>query len=476
MRRAVSLLAAAAVLLVLILVLSGGASPYRLQMNVGDADGLRDGSPVVIGGMSVGSVHLDAHPQYVTIQLNLSRRYAPVGRNVTAALVSQNVLGQKQVSLTPGDARGDGAPSGYLIPAAQTSTAADLDQLLDTLDAPTRSRLAELVNELGTAFYGRQLDFHQFITELVPALQSGANLLGQLASENAQLGQLLQRTHAFIGSLAASRTQIADGLGALGQATATIAGRQQALRATLHAAPGALATVRAFLASLQSTTEPLASTARLLGATAPSLLSTLQQIAPFTNAAAPALRTATSATAPALTALAATGTSDAARLQPTLANVSGLVRQQVPGVGDTLGGSVDNLFALLNNWAHAIQFRDGISHVFRGEATIAPSQYTRLLANLGITPGSNHAARSAHRAAAAAPAEPAAPSRPTPPAAPAASPPRSGLPGTLAGATSGLKQLLGSLTQSLSGGATNASAQSGLGDKVKSLLGYLLKP
>ena len=235
-----AIVSAAAVVVALVLVLSGGSSPYRLLMRVSDADGLRNGSPVVIGGVSVGSVHLDAHERFVTIELNLGRKYAPVGRNVTAAIVSQNVLGQKQVSLTAGDARRDPAASGYLIPAAQTSSSADLDQLLSTLDGPTRSRLAVIVNELGTAFYGRQLDFHQFITELVPALESGSNLLGQLASENAALGTLLQNTNAFVGSLAASRVQIADGLDALGLATQTIAGRQQALRATLHAAPGAL--------------------------------------------------------------------------------------------------------------------------------------------------------------------------------------------------------------------------------------------
>ncbi|MHB8691569.1 MAG: MlaD family protein [Solirubrobacteraceae bacterium] len=461
---------AAAALVVLVLLLSGSSSPYRLVMRVSDANGLRDGSPVVIGGVSVGSVHLDAHQRFVTIELNLSRQHAPVGRNVTAAIVAQNVLGQKQVSLTAGDPRQRPAPSGYLIPAAQTTASADLDQLLSTLDAPTRSRLAVLVNELGTAFYGRQLDFHQFITEFVPALESGSNLLGQLASENTQLGDLLRNANAFVGSLAVSRLQIADALGALGQATQTVAGRQQSLRATLHAAPQALSTARAFLASLQATTGPLASTARLLSATAPSLRTTLERIAPFTAAATPALQAATSQTAPALTALAASGTPNAGALLPMLLNASTLVRQQLPAVGDALSGSVDNLLALLDNWAHAIQFRDGISHVFRGEATIAPSQYARLLANLGITPASNSPARAVHAKRPASPA--------TPPSAPSATPIPSvhlSVPGLLGGAAAGLKRTLGSVAQSLTSAVNNPPTQSVAG-KVKSLLGYLLQP
>jgi phospholipid/cholesterol/gamma-HCH transport system substrate-binding protein len=431
---------------------------------------LRNGSPVVIGGVAVGSVHLDAHERFVMIELNLSRQHAPLGRNVTAAIVAQNVLGQKQVSLTAGDPHQQPAPSGFLIPAAQTTASADLDQLLGALDAPTRSRLAVLVNELGTAFYGRQLDFHQFITELLPALESGSNLLGQLASQNTQLGDLLRNTNTFVGSLAASRLQIADGLGALGQATQTIAGRQQSLRATLHAAPGALATARTFLASLQATTAPLASTARLLSATAPSLQTTLERIAPFTAAATPALRAATSQTAPALIALAASGTPNAGALLPTLLNASSLVRQQVPAVGDAVSGSIDNLLALLDNWAHAIQFRDGISHVFRGEATIAPSEYTRLLANLGIPRASGTPARAVHAKSPSSKAS----SSPVPSAPPAAQV-HASVPGLLGGAAAGLKQTLGSLTQSLTGAVNNPTTQSVAG-KVKSLLGYLLHP
>jgi virulence factor Mce-like protein len=470
MRRVVQIVPAAALIVGLILVLSAGSSPYRLLMRVSDANGLRNGSPVVIGGVAVGSVHLDAHERFVTIELNLSRQHAPLGRDVTAAIVAQNVLGQKQVSLTAGDPRLHPAPSGYLIPAAQMTASADLGQLLSTLDAPTRSRLAVLVNELGTAFYGRQLDFHRFITELVPALESGSNLLGQLASENAALGNVLHNANAFVGSLAASRLQIADGLGALGQATQTVAGRQQSLHATLHAAPGALASTRGFLASLQATTGPLASTARLISATGPSLRTALERIAPFTAAATPALQAATSQTAPALTALAASGTPNAGALLPTLLNASTLVRQQVPAVGDALSGSVDNLLALLDNWAHAIQFRDGISHVFRGEATIAPSEYTRLLANLGIPRASGSPARPVHAKRPATPV--------TTPSAPSATPSPSvhlSVPGLLGGAAAGLKQTLGSLTQSLTSAVNNPTTQSVAG-KVKSLLGYLLHP
>jgi hypothetical protein len=49
------------------------------------------------------------------------------------------------------------------------------------------------------------------------------------------------------------------------------------------------------------------------------------------------------------------------------------------------------------------------------------------------------------------------------------------VPGLLGGATSGLKQTHGSVAQSLSTAVNNPTTQS-LTGKVKSLLGYLLRP
>jgi phospholipid/cholesterol/gamma-HCH transport system substrate-binding protein len=443
MRRLAAIgLAAAIAAIAVILIVTSGDGGYILKMRVADANGLRDGSPVVVGGVVVGSVHLDAHFSAVDITLTLDRSHAPVGRNATAAIVAQNVLGQKQISLTVGDPREAPAPSGYVIPSGQTSASTDLDQLLSTLDSPTRARLVVLVNELGTAFAGRKLDFRSFIGQVVPALESGDNVLGQLAQENQRLGTLLGNTDSFIASLAASRVQIADGLDALGRATQTFAGRQDALRSTLRLAPGTLATARSFLGDLQQTTVPLASAARLLTATAPSLTAVLDRLAPFTAAATPALQAATDNAAPALRALGDSSTSNVSALLPTVTDASALVRDQVPAVGDALNGSVDNLLALLHNWSRAIQFRDGISHVFRGEATLAPSMYSRLLANLGI--GLPKPAASARQVASRAAARPASlpPVQPPPPA---ASPPARGAPTPplgLSGAVTSVDSLL----------------------------------
>jgi hypothetical protein len=100
------------------------------------------------------------------------------------------------------------------------------------------------------------------------------------------------------------------------------------------------------------------------------LRDTLTQIEPFTESAAPTLDAATRA-APKLSVLGRRATPDLRRVQPTVAALGELSTSLVP-VSQTLSRSSDNALAILENWARAIQFRDGLGHVFRGEASFSP--------------------------------------------------------------------------------------------------------
>ena len=73
------------------------------------------------------------------------------------AVAAQNFLGQKRVQLDPGDAATP-APSGYEVPAENVTTPTDLDQVLNVLDADTRTRAMVLLNEAGAAVLGRRVD------------------------------------------------------------------------------------------------------------------------------------------------------------------------------------------------------------------------------------------------------------------------------------------------------------------------------
>jgi phospholipid/cholesterol/gamma-HCH transport system substrate-binding protein len=366
-----------------------GADRYSVTMRLANAGGLSDGSPVSIGGVEVGDVRLESTQDHVDARLQIKPQYAPLDRRVRATIIARNALGQKQVLLTPRSGALQPAADGYRLPAVQVDSASDLDQLLGTLDPDTRARLAVLLNESGMAFAGRKVDFKTLLNDLGPALSRGSDLLGQVTQDNQALGNLLQTSDRFIATMAGQRRRLSTTVDLLGRTTETVADRRVALRQTLQSAPAALSSARAFLAELRRTTGPLASTARRLRATAPPLLATVDTIEPFRQAAKPTLDAAVQA-APTLTRLARRTTGSLRGALPALDSVEAASQHEIPPVGTALDGSMDNLLATVENWSHAIQFSDGPSHVFRGEAGVAPSLYERILAGLGAplpTPG-----------------------------------------------------------------------------------------
>jgi phospholipid/cholesterol/gamma-HCH transport system substrate-binding protein len=184
--------------------------------------------------------------------------------------------------------------------------------------------------------------------------------------------------------LANNDAALVDAVNTVGQTAATLASRRRQLAATIGDAPATLTNLDGFLAKLQNLTVPLAPAARDITATAPELDAALAQVGPFTSAADPDLTEATS-DAPELTDLATGATPVLKTATPVVENLASLSQDLQP-VSDTLSKSVDNLLAILQNWSRAIQFRDGLSHVFRGEASASPYTVTSLINQLEANP------------------------------------------------------------------------------------------
>jgi phospholipid/cholesterol/gamma-HCH transport system substrate-binding protein len=376
-------LAAAAITAVAVVLASGGGRPpYALVIRLADASGIESGAPVTIGGVQAGTVSAVelAAGDRVRLNLSLDRAHAPVGRDVAAAIATTDLLGGKQVDLSIGN-RDDPAPSGYVIPAQRVTVATDLDRVLAVLAPDTRARLSLLLNEAGTALVGRKQDFGHLLGVLPHDIGDATTLLSQLVSNNQTLGSVLQNTGQFVARAAQRRRELTRMINVLGRTAGVIDTRQVALQQTLVRAPATLASLQGFLTKLDAATVPLGPAARELAAAAPPLHLTLGRLAPFAHAADPTLRTATQV-APDLTRLAQRVTPVLRRAQPTLASVTALSTQALPTIGMTLDGSVDNILAVLENWSRAIQLRDGLSHVFRGEASLTPDVLTSLIKTL----------------------------------------------------------------------------------------------
>lgn len=395
-RRRLALAGLGLVIAALVAVLTlGGEDPYQIQLALNNTHGLREGSGVRVGGIEAGeveSIHLGDGDK-VIVDAKIDRKEAPVGKDVRVSIGALNLLGQKFLEVEKGDV-GDPAPSGYRVPPSRVMVSTDLDQVLNVLDADTRTRLGILMNEAGLAVGGRREDVNLLLREFPHTLHALTTLIERVATDNQTLGQLIDHSDRFIARINRERGELVKMLDTLGQAAEQIGSRRADLQQTLARAPRMLRTTRAFLADLRNTAGTLGPAAQNLAATAPPLDRTLARLGPFTRAADPALAQA-SDVAPLLSQLGTSATPVVRRAAKTAQSLETFSASTRPATR-TLHRSAGNIFAILDNWSNAIQFRDSLSHYFRGELTMTSNSLEQLVDRLQAQQRARGNGRRAH--------------------------------------------------------------------------------
>src|SRR5947209_1297677 len=194
-------------LVVLLAIISfrivNGLTEYRLVVPLDSADGLYPGSDVLIAGAKAGSVQdisLDGNQTLVTIALDDA--YSPVHSNARVTVRPKSLLGEKYVALDPGSS--DVLQSGSRLPQTQVARAVELQDVVNSLDAPTREKLRTLVISLGGGLAGRGLDTNQTITYGRQDLDHLAAITDTLAARDRDLQTVIQGLDQVTAELAKS--------------------------------------------------------------------------------------------------------------------------------------------------------------------------------------------------------------------------------------------------------------------------------
>jgi virulence factor Mce-like protein len=472
--RGVTLLALAGVVVAVIL-LGQGSPTYKLRLQMSNANGVRNGSQVLLGGVPVGTVgSLDLGPRdSVIATLNLNPKQVRIGQGARASIIAANLLGEEYVSLNPGDARRP-LPAGSLIPPSRITVPTDLDQIVDVFKASTRERLAILINEMGIAVAGRRSDVSAILRQLPLSAVAGTKLLDQLVQDNHTLRDTVANSNQFIARINQQKGDLGRVIDAASGAASTAAQEAGNLSQTLIDAPRTLTTARRFLLSAGQTSLDLTPAAAQIGASAGPLNTLLTQVHPFEQAAVPALNRAASV-APQLTKLAVKGTPIIRQAVPTVTALSKIVTLAKP-LTHWAGLSVVDLLAAIQGWSSGLQFRDGLGHVFHAELGLSPGLVANL-ASFGVPSLKRGKRAAAAGRTATAPAKRAAAQPSAAPASTRASSPAGvatpGVSGLLHGLSGVLGHVLGSAA---AGGSAAPSASSGSSgpSNLSSLLNYLL--
>jgi phospholipid/cholesterol/gamma-HCH transport system substrate-binding protein len=111
------------------------------------------GQAVTIAGVQVGQVGgVQLVNGQAVVTMNIYRQYAPIYRDATVLLRPRTPLKDMYLALDPGSKQTGAVPNGGVLPAAATAPTVDLDQILASLDADTRSYLLLLLSGGAQAF------------------------------------------------------------------------------------------------------------------------------------------------------------------------------------------------------------------------------------------------------------------------------------------------------------------------------------
>lgn len=266
-----------------------GRSYYQVKAVFADAAAVTagQGQSVTIAGVEVGligGVQLE-HGQAV-VTMDIFRRYAPIYRNATVLLRPRTPLKDMYLALDPGTPSAGRVPDGGTLGIASTQPDIDVDQILSSLDADTRTYLLLLLAGGAQAFNGRgatasspsastsaalAADFKRF----APLDRSALGFTRLLSERSANLRRAIRNLNLVASSLGAVDTQLASLVTQANTNFQAISSQDAALSQGISLLPGAL----------QQTSSTLGKVQRFASVSGPAL----KQLEPFARDLGPAL-------------------------------------------------------------------------------------------------------------------------------------------------------------------------------------------
>jgi phospholipid/cholesterol/gamma-HCH transport system substrate-binding protein len=250
---AVGALALAAVLVAVLLV--GGPEPTRYKIRFQNAGQLVRDDDVQIGGRRVGAItdiRLTGDNQ-AEVDVEVEEGFAPLREGTRAVIRATSLSGiaNRYIALTPGT----GAPldEGATLEQDASTTIVDLDQLFNTLDAPTRRALQQVVQGSATQLRGKGDRANEAARYFNPALSTTRDLVNEVNRDSRTLQRFLVDGARAMTALAERRAELTELVSNANEASQGIAAENDALSEILARLPATMRRANSTFVNLRST-------------------------------------------------------------------------------------------------------------------------------------------------------------------------------------------------------------------------------
>jgi phospholipid/cholesterol/gamma-HCH transport system substrate-binding protein len=261
---------------------SGGNLPgvnkgsYRVSVDIPRVSNLVYDSDVMIAGVKVGKVSAlepSANHARVTIQMFSN---APLHRGAMVQVRAKTLVEETYLEIS--DGHGAQIPNHATLPEGAGRAGTSVNDVLVSLDRPTRTALGSVVNSLGAETADSRKSIAQALGGLGELGREGKDVLAALSAQSPDLERLAANSAALLAALNTRRGEIAQMVRDADTLTKATSGQAEQLSAAMRTLPSLMDTAGRAGGSLTSLSKNLAPVAADLNAAAPDLTSALRTL------------------------------------------------------------------------------------------------------------------------------------------------------------------------------------------------------
>jgi phospholipid/cholesterol/gamma-HCH transport system substrate-binding protein len=282
-----------AIVAVVLIVFSSGSN-YSVKAVFISASQIVNGDLVEASGNDIGTIsNVTLTPNgQAELTLNISNsNYIPLRRGTLARIreVSLSGIANRYVDLQLAPASAPRIRSGGTIPASDTSSEVDVDELFDTLDAPTRQAIQNLIRGSAAQFKGESRAAQAAFQYLNPAVASTSMLFAELNRGTARFTRFIVQSGNLVTAIAQRQTDLSALIQHLATTTEALASQHPALGSAIQRLPGFMTQADTTFANLRTTLTRLTPLVNASKPVAPKLQQLLATLEPFAQQAVPTI-------------------------------------------------------------------------------------------------------------------------------------------------------------------------------------------
>lgn len=256
---------------------------YQVKVKLSDVDNLVYQSDVRLAGVDVGKVEEvkdSGSSAIVTVKVD-DEKVTPLHRGVTVTVRNKTMIEETYLEIKDGD--GGEIRNGEMLPDSAAKPSVQLDDVLTSLDKPTRKSLSSTLQSAESATAGRQEDIGKTLQGLGDLGREGGDALDALAEQSKSLAGLTGNTTALLSALDTGQGRIAELVQDSDTLTKTVTANRDGVESLMRKLPSTLDTTRTASTHLTRLAGSLAPVSRDLAAAGPDLTAALRELPATTD-------------------------------------------------------------------------------------------------------------------------------------------------------------------------------------------------